>query len=173
MNKIWSHEFNQVELGEIARVATGCTYPLSDYAREDWRAVVTINKIIGPDLDLLDLRYIRISEREYVRHMFKPADIIFNHKTSAGKLGSSALFNLQQPVLHTKYLRIQPGSDIDSRFLLFVLKRYKSMGKFLECASFRQNLASVALTDLKKIKVPYLPLDMQLEYLQEQTLLSV
>jgi hypothetical protein len=152
---IWNRNWDEIELGSIAAITTGCLYPQYEWPMDDLHPIVAIDRLQAGTIALTDTRYIRLSEREHFKYQYKKGDLVFIHRSSPAQMGRSTLFDLNQDVLHTKYLRIRSVSGYNSRVLLHVLETYRMQGLFLRMARVKPNLACILLDDLKKIRVPF------------------
>jgi hypothetical protein len=157
----WTRLWPETPLISIADISTACLYQLHDWPNDHLQPVLTIQKMTDRGILLSDTKYVQISERELLKFRLKKGDILFNHKTSLNHIGKSLIFNLDETVLHTKYLRIRPSAEIDSQFLQFILRMYKAEGRLRNITSGRAALSSVTRATLGNLTVPLPPLDIQ------------
>jgi hypothetical protein len=143
----------QIELGSLTRISTGCGYVQYDWPREDWQPCTIIEKIEAGSFLLQGPRYLRITEREKRKFLIKPGDILLKNRTCAIELGRTAVFNLQESVLHTKYLLLRPENGIESEMLNRALNLLRSQGKINQLANHRANLSYINIEDLKRLKI--------------------
>lgn len=154
ITRINPKNYRELELGSVAAITTGCLYPRYEWPQEQLQPVTTIEKIIDDTIILSGPEYIRVSEREKSKFILKKGDILFRHSATSLQLGKSVLFDLNQPVLHTKYLRIRPNADCNSHFLLLILNLLRSKGKLHFIAHERKNLSVILVDDIKKLRIP-------------------
>ena len=151
-----------MELGLVATITTGCQYPRYEWPQEQLQPFTVIEKIIDDTIILSGPEYIRVSEREMSKFILKKGDILFRNSAPSRQLGKSIMFDLNQPVLHTKYLRIRPGKDCNNHFLLLMLNILRSKGKLHFIAHERKNLSFILVDDLKKLRIPVPSLEDQI-----------
>jgi restriction endonuclease S subunit len=165
MQNTWTRFWPDIPLGNIASLSTACLYQLHDWPNDTFEPITIIQKIMGGKIVLSDIKYVRISERDMVKFELKKGDVVFNNRTSASHIGISALFDLDDQVLHTKYLRIRPCPELDSRFLQVVLQNYKTAGKLRNITKVSSGLSMITLSDLNRLRIPCPPLQIQREIL--------
>jgi restriction endonuclease S subunit len=157
-----SKNWTETELGNVAVAVTGWTYEKSDTGYDNLSPIITIDEIFENSILLSDEKYARISSREQIKFGFRKGDIVFNFRTNLNQLGKTAVFDLDCLVIHTsKYFKIRPIDGYDSRYLNFLFRLYKQEGRFGKIATHTSKLACISLTQLKSLKVPFLPLDKQ------------
>lgn len=143
-----------VELGAVASMTTGCQYPQFEWTGEDLQPFPLIEKIAGGNIMLGEPRFMRVSEREKLKFGLRHGDIVFIHNSSPAQLGKCVLFDLPEFVLHTKYLRMVANEHISGKFLLLMLNKLRSEGRFHRIAKQRGHVSYVTIDDLKKLKIP-------------------
>jgi type I restriction enzyme M protein len=87
----------------------------------------------------------------------KNGDILFSHINSMPHLAKTAIFeNIQEKVIHgINLLKIRPNiNKIIPKYLLYVLKSEKIINEIKKYAKEAVNQASIACSDIKKIKIP-------------------
>jgi hypothetical protein len=156
----------ETRLGDAADISTPCTYPLLDWPDDHLQPVLTIAKITDQSLILDETKYVRISDRELIKFQLRPGDIVFNNKTSPNNVGKSLIFDRNEFVLHTKYLRIRPFTDVDSQYLQLILRQYKAEGRLRKIVKMSTRLSIITCTDLKNLRVPLPPLHVQRQILK-------
>ncbi|SKB51681.1 restriction endonuclease subunit S [Dyadobacter psychrophilus] len=155
-----------VELGAVANITTGCQYPQFEWADEDLQPFPLIEKIIGGNIMLGEPRFMRISERDKRKFGFRHGDIIFIHNSSPVQLGKCVLFDLPEFVLHTKYLRMVANEHLSGKFLLLMLNKLRSEGRFRSIAKQRGHVSYMTIDDLKKLKIPVPTIEEQKQLLK-------
>lgn len=162
-----SRHWQELELGYIASIHTGCQYVQYEWPMDDLQPCTVIDRIEGELITLDGPRYIRITEREKVKFMLREGDIIFKNRTSPNQLGHCALFTRDEPVIHTKHLRIRPENGCEGTFLQYMLNMLRSTGKLHQIATVNKKLACILVDDLKKLRIPCPPLDVQQQWLAD------
>jgi restriction endonuclease S subunit len=156
----------EIRLGDAAEISTPCTYPLFDWPDDHLQPVMTVAKLTDQTLLLAETKYVRISDRELVKFQLKSGDIVFNNKTSRNHVGKSLIFNFDEFVLHTKFLRIRPFPELDSQYLQLILSKFKAEGRIRKIAKVSNRLSTITCTELKNLRVPLPPLDVQRQILK-------
>jgi hypothetical protein len=168
MKNIWPKSWQLIKLQEVASAVSGCAYPIQEYPNDDLYEVITINKITDTSYSLSEARYMKISERELIKFKLRPGDILFCHKNSARQIGKSIVFLSDEIVIHTSRflrIRVRVSDRYDSRFLEYVLSRYKDAGIITQMANQNDNLLSVTLLQLNNLLIPDLSVAEQKEVL--------
>ena len=162
MNNQWPADWKLTELENVALISTGCSYRIFDYPSDDLNEVHVVDKIAETSIELSELKYMKITEREIFKYKLKKDDIIFCHRNSPKQLGKTIRFNSGEMVIHTSnFLKIRTLDLYDSRFMEFVLNKYRASGVLSQIASQHTNLHSLELSRLKKLKVPNIGIDKQ------------
>ncbi|WP_159466748.1 hypothetical protein [Dyadobacter sp. 3J3] len=146
--------FSKIELGTIATISSGCTNLLHDWPQEQLQPCMIIEKVIENTLILQGPKFVRITERERRKFLFRSGDIIFKNRTNPREFGKSTLFNLNEEVLHTRYLRIRPMEGIDGEMLNQALNLLRYRQQFKEFSTHTSKLSFISIEDLKRLPVP-------------------
>ena len=149
------------ELGDIAAISTGCQYAQFEWPREDLESCTVVKGIDGDGILTTEEVYMRVTSRDQRKFTLSTGDILFKHNAGHTQLGVSARVDFDHAVLHTRYLRIKPGTELDSRFLQLSLDMVKREGWWRGIATKKGNLSYLVMDDLKRIQVPWLSIDEQ------------
>jgi len=118
--------------------------------------VTRIETISKEFIDLSKVRYIPEPSTKLIsKYKLDQGDILFSHINSLTHLGKTAIFELNESVLHgTNLLRIIPNkSKINPRFLNYFLNFLRHTGYFLKISHKSVNQSSINQTKLKQIDV--------------------
>ncbi len=159
-------KWDMVELGEVCEEIKNGTN-VTQFDEEGKYRVTRIQTIADGTINLEKTKWTNNEPEE--RTFMKNGDILLSHINSFEHLGKSALFSLNDRVVHgINLIRFRPLSNI-------VLPKYLSLCMkseiFVKTAkTFAQkavNQASIKISDLKQIKIPLPPLSVQEEIVVE------
>lgn len=96
-------------------------------------------------------------------------DILLSHINSFEHLGKTAIFNIDERVVHgTNLIRFRPNPDkVLPMYLALCMKSEEFVDKVKSYAQKAVNQASIKCSDLKQIKIPIPPLYVQKEIVNE------
>ena len=106
-----------VRLGEVLRSAT---YGTSKKSGADGLFPVLRmgNLTVDGHLDLSDMKFVDLDEREVERHTVRKGDVLFNRTNSADLVGKTAVYRLEESMAYAGYLiRLRPKPSLDSEYL--------------------------------------------------------
>ena len=111
-----------VELGSLLDLVQ---YGTSEKANTsgDGIAVIRMNNIVDGELNLVDLKHIRMSRAEVEKLKLKDGDILFNRTNSKELVGKCAVFHAQGEFVFASYLiRVRAIAEIaDADFVAYVI----------------------------------------------------
>ena len=111
------HGWPMVRLGEVLRSAT---YGTSKKSGADGLFPVLRmgNLTFDGHLDLSDMKFVDLDEREIERHTVRKGDVLFNRTNSADLVGKTAVYRLEESMAYAGYLiRLRPKPSLDSEYL--------------------------------------------------------
>ncbi|SFJ10930.1 type I restriction enzyme, S subunit [Terrisporobacter glycolicus] len=159
-----SKDWDMTTIGEIT---TDVRYGTSKSSVEGGKyPYLRMNNITySGKLDLKDLKYIDIEDNELEKCIVRKGDVLFNRTNSAELIGKTCVFDLEEPMIIAGYI-------IRVRLIKEVLPIYLSMflnsdyGKKLlrGMAKGAVNQANINAQELKSIKIPIPPVELQNEF---------
>jgi len=121
-------------------------------------------------LDLSEVKETKASENEIEAFALRPGDILLTEGGDFDKLGRGCLWMGEvEPCIHQNHVfRVRPDPGrLNSHFFTQYLQSAAAKQYFLRCAKRTTNLASINLTQLKKLPVPLVSLAEQERFSQE------
>lgn len=136
--------------------------------KEGGTPVIRMNNIYDGVLDLSDLKYVKLNERDRERLLLKENDILFNRTNSKELVGKCAVFHEREEYVFASYLiRVRPNPKIAvSDFISYVIN--SSIGRQQINAISRQIIgqANVNSEELRSLQIPLPPLNIQKEIMR-------
>ncbi|MBA4397552.1 MAG: hypothetical protein C0394_09265, partial [Syntrophus sp. (in: bacteria)] len=128
----------------------------------DGVAVIRMNNILDGELDLGNLKHLRLSKIEESKLLLKDGDILFNRTNSKELVGKCAVFHAQGEYVFASYLiRIRADSKANPDFLAYVIN--SPIGRQQINALSRQIIgqANINSVELRGLQIPLPPLIVQ------------
>lgn len=151
-----------VDLGSFLELVQ---YGTSEKANtnNDGVAVIRMNNILDGELDLGNLKHIRLSKREMDALLLRDGDILFNRTNSKELVGKCAVFHAQEKYVFASYL-IRIRVDLykaDPDFIAYVVN--SPIGRQQINALSRQIIgqANINSVELRCLQIPLPPLGVQ------------
>ncbi len=96
---------SKYEIATLDKIILGFQYGTSEKANEiEGTPILRMNNIINGDLDTSDLKYIKLSEKEFESLKLVKGDILFNRTNSKELVGKTAVFNSGGDFVFASYL---------------------------------------------------------------------
>ena len=152
-------------LGTIGSIAAMIQYGTSEKANtaNDGTPVIRMNNIVDGELDLWNLKHLRLSDTESSRLMLVDGDILFNRTNSKELVGKCAVFHADGQYVFASYLiRVRVDTTLaDPDFTAFALN--SPIGRQQIDAMSRQIIgqANVNSEELRSLQVPLPLLNLQ------------
>lgn len=153
-----------VELGSLLESAT---YGTSKKAGGTgaWPVLRMNNITYNGEMDLSDLKYIDLTEKEVERHTVKVGDILFNRTNSAELVGKTAVFRGSKPMAYAGYLiRLRLNSNNNPEFLSTLLNSNWGKRTLRGMCKSIIGMANINATEIQALKVFHPPLLVQNEF---------
>lgn len=151
-----------VELGSLLDLVQ---YGTSEKANTtgDGVAVIRMNNVVDGQLELTDLKHVRLTKGEVERLALKEGDILFNRTNSKELVGKCAVFHARGQFIFASYLiRVRPNAaKADADFVAYVIN--SPIGRQQLNALSRQIIgqANVNSEELRALQIPLPPLTVQ------------
>ena len=134
----------------------------------DGVAVIRMNNILDGELDLGNLKHLRLSKNEMGKLLLKDGDILFNRTNSKELVGKCAVFHAQGEYVFASYLiRIRADSSkANPDFLAYVVN--SPIGRQQINALSRQIIgqANINSVELRSLQIPLPPLTLQKQIME-------
>ena len=151
----------RVPLGELLASAT---YGTSRKAGAGGRFSVLRmgNLTVEGHLDLGDMKFLDLDEREVDRHTVRKGDVLFNRTNSADLVGKTAVYRLDECMAYAGYLvRLRPKPSLNSEYLgtFMNLPTTKLLLRSM-CKSI-VGMANINAREVQTVRLPLPPQDRQ------------
>lgn len=159
---------NKWPVKTIGELATDIRYGTSKKASDSGRyTYLRMNNITdGGRLDFKDVKHIDLSGSELDKCMVVKGDLLFNRTNSREKVGKTAVFLEDTPMVIAGYIiRVRLGSKIDSEFLSQFMNLPTTKAMLRSIAKGAVHQANINSKELAGIKVPVPPISSQQEFL--------
>ena len=134
----------------------------------DGVVVIRMNNILDGELDLGNLKHLRLSKNEMGKLLLKDGDILFNRTNSKELVGKCAVFHAKGEYVFASYLiRIRvDSSKANPDFLVYVVN--SPIGRQQINALSRQIIgqANINSVELRGLKIPLPPLAVQRQIME-------
>ena len=156
------------QLSTIGNISTEVKYGTSSKATADgkYKYLRMNNLTYSGEIDLKDIKFINVDEKEYEKCVVKKGDILFNRTNSKDLVGKTSLFSFEEEMIIAGYIiRVRINKELaDAMFVtkymnLPYMKRYLS-----NLAKGAVNQANINSQELKSIPIPVPPLTLQTEF---------
>lgn len=131
---------------------------------------IRVANVQAGHLDLSEVKETKASESEIEAYALRAGDILLTEGGDFDKLGRGCLWMGEvEPCIHQNHIfRVRPDPErLNSHFFTQYLQSAAAKQYFLRCAKRTTNLASINLTQLKKLPVPVVSLAEQERFSQE------
>ena len=150
-----------VRLGEVLRSATYGTSKKSG-ANGQLPVLRMGNLTVDGHLDLGDMKFVDLDEREVERHTVHKGDVLFNRTNSADLVGKTAVYRLETSMAYAGYLiRLRPKPSLDAEYLgtFMNLPTTKLLLRSM-CRSI-VGMANINAREVQAVKLPFPPQERQ------------
>ena len=151
----------------IGDVSSDIRYGTSKKASEDGRYIYLRMNNLTDDgrLDLSDIKRIDLTESELEKCVVEKGDLLFNRTNSREKVGKTAVFDLDEPMVIAGYIirvRLQP--EVDSIYLSTFMNLAKTKALLQAIAKGAVHQANINARQLAAIEFPLPPLPLQQQF---------
>ena len=151
----------------IRSIATSAAYGTSEKASDAGPlAVLRMGNLSSTGrIDLNNLKYMKLSDREFERYTVRRGDILFNRTNSADLVGKTAVYREDGPMAFAGYLvRLRLAPDADPEYLGALLNtRWAKTILRAMCKSI-VGMANINANELQNIVVMVPPIDLQRKF---------
>lgn len=151
----------------IEDVSSDIRYGTSKKASEDGRYIYLRMNNLTDDgrLDLSDIKRIDLTESELEKCVVEKGDLLFNRTNSREKVGKTAVFDLDEPMVIAGYIirvRLQP--EVNSVYLSTFMNLAKTKALLQAIAKGAVHQANINARQLAAIEFPLPPLPLQQQF---------
>ena len=143
----------------LSRITNGSSLKQSEITFDGSYPISRIETIWDESIDLNRVKYVKPSKDEIEKYGLKKGDVLFSHINSDKHLGKTAVFNLEEVLIHgINLLLLRTVPQFNGYLLNYLLRHYRFSGKFIEVAQRSVNQSSINQKKLKAFNVPLPPL---------------
>jgi len=143
----------------ILRMTNGSSLKQEEEPFEGSLPISRIETIWNETIDLDRVKYVDASEEDIEKYGLQKGDVLFSHINSDKHLGKTAVFNLEETLIHgINLLLLRAMPQFNGDLLNYILRHYRFSGKFIEVAQRSVNQSSINQKKLKSFVVPLPPL---------------
>lgn len=114
------------------------------------------------DLDIGDLKYVDLTEKERPKHLVQAGDVLFNRTNSAELVGKTCVYRLADPMAYAGYLiRLRTSADLDPEYLGAFMNLPPTKRTLQSMCKSIVGMANINATEVQRIKLPLPPPEMQ------------
>ncbi|MCM1566686.1 MAG: restriction endonuclease subunit S [Dehalobacter sp. 4CP] len=155
------------EIGAIRDLVRDVKYGTSKPAEADGVYVyLRMNNITySGGIDLTDLKYINVDEKEYEKYVIRKGDLLFNRTNSKELVGKTAIFKENTPMIIAGYIiRVRTNEKANPEYIsAFLNSRYGKELLYDMCKAI-VGQANINAQELQNIKIPITPISLQNEF---------
>lgn len=160
MDKIWPSHWIKGTLDHVvSRITNGTSANQLDIPVDGSYPITRIETIAQEKVNLNRVKYVIVDDIQVEKFKLAKGDILFSHINSDKHLGKTALFTLDETVIHgINLLLIRTKENYDGAFLNYLFRLYRYQGKFSAVAQRAVNQSSINQKKLLAFPVPIPPL---------------
>lgn len=151
----------------IGKLASDIRYGTSKKASSQGDYIyIRMNNITDDGyLDLFDVKYISLEGQELEKCMVVKGDVLFNRTNSREKVGKTAVFLEDRPMVIAGYIiRIRLGAEMRGEYLSAFMNLHSVKAMLRGMAKGAVHQANINAKELAEIEVPVPPLALQNEF---------
>ena len=149
------------------RLATSAAYGTSEKASDAGPvAVLRMGNISSTGrIDVNNLKYMELSDKEFERYTVRRGDILFNRTNSADLVGKTAVYRGEAPMAFAGYLvRLRLAPDADPEYLGALLNSQWAKTILRAMCKSIVGMANINANELQNIVVMVPPVDLQRQF---------
>ena len=155
-------------IGKIGDLTEKTQYGTSKKASETdgTYPVLRMNNITySGEMDLQDLKYVDLTEKERDKYLVYPGELLFNRTNSRELVGKTAVYKEKDPVAYAGYLvKLIPNDKGNSVFISGYLNSNYGKRYLFNLAKNSIGMSNINATELKNIPIYIPPIDLQSKY---------
>ena len=153
--------------GTIADLLLSASYGSSAKAGPDGEFAMLRMGNVTPEgrLNLDDLKYIDLADKERDKYLVRRGDLLFNRTNSVDRVGKTALYDRDEPMAYAGYLiRLRLKPDNQPEYLAAFLNTKYTKAVLRSMAKSIVGMANINAKELAAMKVPLPSADAQRRY---------
>jgi len=167
-NKQWS-------TGRIGELTSSTQYGSSKKADEnigEYPILRMSNITYEGNMDLSDLKYIDLNEKDKEKHLVYQDELLFNRTNSRELVGKTGVYNGDEPVAFAGYLiKLIPNEKANTRFISGYLNSVYGKKILFNMAKNSIGMSNINAKELRMIRIYTPPIELQNKY--AETILEI
>lgn len=151
----------------IGELLESATYGTSSKAGSEGRYPILRMNNLTPTgrMDLADLKYINLDDKDANRYSVREGDILFNRTNSAELVGKTAVYDGPEPMIYAGYLvRLRVNERARPAYIsAFLNSRYGKATLRGMCKSI-VGMANINASEVQTIRLPHPPIELQSQF---------
>ena len=155
--------------GTIRDVVTDVKYGTSKPAQDGGQyTYLRMNNITyDGQLDLTNLKYIDVEDKELEKYIVRKGDVLFNRTNSKELVGKTCVFNIDTPMIIAGYIiRVRTNELVLPEYLSAVLNSSYGKATLAGMCKAIVGQANINAQELQDIKICIPPIELQKEYVK-------
>ncbi len=155
------------EIGTIRDLVTNVKYGTSKPAEENGQYVYLRMNNITYDghIDLSDIKYINVPDKDYEKYIVRKGDILFNRTNSRELVGKTAVFDEDTPMMIAGYIiRIRTNGGANPEYISAYLNSGFGKKMLFDMCKAIVGQANINAQELQDISIPITPITLQNEF---------
>ena len=151
----------------IGELATDIRYGTSKKASDqgEYTYLRMNNMTDDGHLEFSDVKYISLEDSELEKCMVSKGDVLFNRTNSREKVGKTAVFREEKPMVIAGYIiRVRLGSEMQGEYLSSFMNLQSTKKMLRSIAKGAVHQANINSKELAAVEVPVPPLALQNEF---------
>lgn len=120
------------------------------------------NLTVEGRLDLSDMKFVDLDDKEIERHTVHHGDVLFNRTNSADLVGKTAVFRLEERMAYAGYLiRLRPKENLNSEYLGTFMNLPTTKLLLRKMCKSIIGMANINAREVQAVKLPLPPRERQ------------
>jgi type I restriction enzyme S subunit len=142
----------------LARITNGSNLRQKEEPFKGSYPISRIETIWNETIDLNRVKYVEPSLQEIEKYGLIKGDVLFSHINSDKHLGKTAIYDLEEVMIHgINLLLLRTVPQYDDKLFNYVLRHMRFKGVFINAAQRSVNQSSINQKKLKAFNVPLIP----------------
>lgn len=159
---------NQWPMGTIRDLVAEVRYGTSKKAHTETRGLPILrmgNITYEGEIDLDDLKYVELADKEVEKYTARKGDILFNRTNSKDLVGKTAIYELDEPMAIAGYLvRARVNDQADPYYIGAYMNSKHGKATLRNMCKNIVGMANINAQEFQDIQIAVPPLDLQREY---------
>jgi len=155
------------DIGTIRNLVSDVKYGTSKPAEDNGQYIyLRMNNITYEGgIDLSDIKYINMEEKEVEKYIVRKGDLLFNRTNSKELVGKTAVFRNDTPVIIAGYvIRVRTNEKANTEYISAYLNSMYGKNTLLNICKAIVGQANINAQELQNISIPLTPISLQNQF---------